>query len=421
MTNYKPRPENKREFLDKLITPYDKTVGNPNVVESKEIKPGQPEFNRAYEISQKNDTDINVSIGIKEIDEAVLFYFTNIIKPNVIKNNIRYIVPVIYGSPEKWKSVQVDGYYKDVAGKVQVPLIMFKRENIERNRDLGNKLDGNKVNNLILAERKYSRKNIYDNFNLLTNRVPEKQYVVTFPPDYVTITYSCIIYTDYVEQMDKLIEAINFTSDSYWGDPKSYQFRARIDSYTTQTSLEVDNERVVKSTFNIILNGYIIPDSINKEIASIHRLFSPSQIVFGLEVADTVEQFTANQNKAPRKSLGTVVAVDNTNLNISTEYNLSDITTDIVTYLNTNISKIGTVINSNTVTIVGSILTAPPTLPVTDINKFEVFCNGQYVEKTAITGFTESSGTITLTVNTSELGFTLEVTDEILIIGKFVA
>ncbi len=47
------------------------------------------------------------------------------------------------------------------------------------------------------------------------------------------------------------------------------------------------------------------------------------------------------------------------------------------------------------------------------------FINGQYVEPTAITSFTQSSGICTLVINTSQLGFTLAATDEIVAIGKF--
>ena len=37
-------------------------------------------------------------------------------------------VPVIYGSPERWKSIQKDAYYRDKKGAIMMPIIMFKRE-----------------------------------------------------------------------------------------------------------------------------------------------------------------------------------------------------------------------------------------------------------------------------------------------------
>jgi hypothetical protein len=414
---YKPRPENRREFMNKLVVPTDPTIGNPNQVYSETVRPGQPEFNRAYEISQKKDTDINVAIGIKDIDEAVLYYFQNVIKPSVTQNNIRRDVPVIYGAPERWKSVQADGYYKDFQGKIQVPLIMFKRDSIDRNRELGNKLDGNKVSNLVVVQKGFNRRNAYDNFAILTNRVPEKEYIVAFPPDYITVTYSCIIFTDFVEQMDKLVEAINFASDSYWGDPSKYQFRAKIDSYSTQTALEYGTDRAIKSTFNIVLNGYIIPDSINREIASVNRVYATSQVLFGFEAAGTMEEFSATVNKPARQSIGAIAAADS--INVTVNQTTTNISPESLVYINTNANLTGTVTATDTVTFAAGWLTAPTGLPTTSIGNFTFFCNGQFIEKTAIVSFTQFNSVSTLVVDSAALGFTLSSGDEVVAIGKF--
>ena len=83
-------------------------------------------------------------------------------------------------------------------------------------------------------------------------------------PDYVTLNYDCIISTYYVEQMNGIIEAINYASDSYWGNPERFQFRARIDSVATNVELPTGQERVVKSTFSIKMYGYIVPNPPNR-------------------------------------------------------------------------------------------------------------------------------------------------------------
>ena len=72
-------------------------------------------------------------------------------------------------------------------------------------------------------------------------------------PDYVTLTYSCIIYTNYVEQINKVIEAIQYASNSYWGDKNRFQFRAIIDSFSTVTEYTADNDRTSSAKFNITL------------------------------------------------------------------------------------------------------------------------------------------------------------------------
>lgn len=285
----KPIPVQRREFLNSFVNPISKETGNPNItVPTIDAPPGQPEFNRAFEISMKGDTDKIPTIGIKDIDEAVQYYFDNRLKLSVVQNNTKLMVPVIYGSPERWKSIQADGFYRDNNGKIQVPLIMYKRETIEQNRELTNKIDGNLAQNLMMLKKKFSRRNIYDNFYLLSDQRPQEEWMLAIVPDYVTITYSCILFTDFVEQNNKLVEAINFAAGSYWGDPQRFVFKTRIDSFSTQTILEEGTDRAIKSSFNMILTGYLIPDSINAEIARISTKFHNfTKVVFNPEVITT--------------------------------------------------------------------------------------------------------------------------------------
>ena len=140
-------------------------TGNPNLADN----PG-----RSGQISFKGDTTKPFSIGIQDIDEAVFYYFKNVIKPFVIHNGERLEVPIIYGSPEKWKSFQKDGYYRDLNGRIMAPLIMFKKNNIEKVRNLTNKLDANNANNIAIYGERYSRQNEYSKFNILNNVKPEK-------------------------------------------------------------------------------------------------------------------------------------------------------------------------------------------------------------------------------------------------------
>jgi hypothetical protein len=85
-------------------------------------------------------------------------------------------------------------------GKIQTPLIMLKRDSIEKNRGLGNKLDANAPQLYVTFEERYTKRNQYDNFSTLTNRKPQKEFTSVVVPDYVDITYSGIIWTDYVIQ-----------------------------------------------------------------------------------------------------------------------------------------------------------------------------------------------------------------------------
>lgn len=408
----KPIPKNPVEVVQDQITPYLANQGKP-------VSQTVFSENRGTDYSMRNDTVKDISIGLEDIDNAIMYYFNNVIKPNVVQNGQQIAVPVLYGSPERWKSVQTDGFYRDNNGKLMVPLIMFKRENIEKNRTLGNKLDGNTVHNYQVVGSKYNIRNAYDRFDIINNRIPSEQYYISTTPDYVTLTYNCIIFTDFVEQNNKLVEAINFAADSYWGDPRRYKFRSMIDSFATTTLLEAGNDRAAKSSFTIKVNGYMIPDTVNKDMATARsKFYTKSQVVFDLEtVSDINSVTTSSLNKIPTQ-MGSTSFIDSfpTTTNSITD----SIDSMTLTYLNTNKAVLAITVTSNNAIFPNGFLTAPSGLPATSVNSFTFFVNGQLIEPAAITSFIDNgNGTSTLIVNTTELGFSLQNTDEIIAIGKF--
>ena len=107
MAERKPIPKTQKEISIDQHIPYDKESGNPNL--------GVPsDNNRGTKQSFRGDNVKPFNIGIQDLDEAVFYYFQNVIKPSVYQNGERLPVPIIYGAPEKWKSYQKDGYYRDV-------------------------------------------------------------------------------------------------------------------------------------------------------------------------------------------------------------------------------------------------------------------------------------------------------------------
>ena len=269
-----PIPKTQKQILVDQQVPLDVEMGNPN-------NSNNP--NRATQTSFRNDNTKPFSISLQDIDSAIMYYFQNVIKPFVVQNEERIEVPVIYGSPEKWKSFQKDGYYRDANGATMAPLIMFKRDSIEKNRTVANKLDANKPNNYTVTEKQYSQGNVYSNFNVLTNRAPTTTYYASVVPDYLTLTYSCVVFTYYVAQLNKIVEAIEYASDAYWGNPEQFQFQTRIDTFNTVTELQNDAERLVRSTFNIKVYGYIVPEVLQKDLNSIKKFSSKSKIIINLE------------------------------------------------------------------------------------------------------------------------------------------
>ena len=276
----KPTPKTQREISLSLQQPYEQAgLGNPN---------NGTQQTRASKTSFRNDDIKPFTLGIADIDESIKYYIDNVIKPFVYQNGERLNIPVIYGNPEKWKGVQKDGYYRDKNGKIMCPLIMFKRDSLEKVRNIGNKVDANIPHLYASTTKRYTSKNAYSNFDILNNRVPVKENYLTVIPDYVTITYSCTIMTYYIEQLNKVVEAMNYASDSYWGNPERFKFQARISSFNLVTEAQINSERVVKSTFNIKLNGYLVPDVIQKELSAIKKVNSRAQVIITAETTGSL-------------------------------------------------------------------------------------------------------------------------------------
>lgn len=418
----KPIPRNIVQVEQSQIEAYITNVGKPSSEEGTVFSQ-----NRGRDISRKNDKIKDISIGLLDIDEAIQYYFDNTIQPSVIQNGVRLKVPVLYGDAEKWKLVQNDGFYRDHSGKIMAPLIMYKRTNIEKNRTLGNKLDGNEAHLFNVFETKYNKKNFYNKFDILTNTVPSKQYYVSVVPDYVTVTYECVLFTNFVEQNNKLIEAIEFASDSYWGNFKKFHFRTKIDTFAVTNVIEQDGDRVAKTTFTMTLNGYLIADSVNAKAAATNMFYSPSQVVFGVEVVGNAnETFVASSQIAASQGAGNTSFVGGgTNVtNTSVTNNITVVTGSLIdgSYLNINVTKIAdTVTAPNTAVFTGASIAQPVSgslLPPTSVSNFYFYINGQNIPSSYVT-LSSGSGNVTLTFNTASIGYSLISTDEITAVGKF--
>jgi hypothetical protein len=409
----KPIPRTIVDVLQSNITPY--TQDKPDINEGTVFS-----HNRARDLSFKGNKIKDISVGLEDLDNAIQYYFDNVIRPTVIQNSNRIAVPVIYGDAEKWKSVQNDGFYRDRDGKIMAPLIMYKRTNIEKNRTLGNKIDGNKVHNFQVFETRYDKRNQYDKFDILTNRIPSKQYYVSVVPDYVTVTYECVLFTNFVEQNNKLIEAIEFASDSYWGDFNRWHFRTRIDSFAVTNVIEQGADRAARTNFTMTLNGYLVSDTINKEMANADMFYSPAQVVFGLETTTDLTTVDSTTQMAANNTVGSTSFIGDGNIIYNTT--ISSAALGDLVYLNTNKPlKADTVTIPNQALFLGASLAQPPNgsqLPSTSINNFIFYINGQYVP-TSLASFVSDPNGIRIQFDTTQLGYVLEADDEVVAIGKF--
>ena len=238
-------------------------------------------FNRGRKISRNSpgaaDDVKNLSVGIMDMDSAIMYYFNEVIKPEVTVNEEKVKVPCIYASPERWNQITKQGFLRDKKRQIIVPLIVFKRTGMSRDDNMPiDKLDANDPKIFYSFQKRYSQQNRFDKFSVLQNLEPNREYYNVAMPDYVSLTYEFTIWTSYIEQMNSIVENINFSDGAYWGEPGKMRFRTKIESFSDAS--QVEGERLIKTTFGMNLNGYILPESFNDEITT-QKYLTPKKII----------------------------------------------------------------------------------------------------------------------------------------------
>ena len=253
-------------------------------------------LNRARQYKRDTDNVKDVSISLMDLDSAIMYYFTEVIKPTVVDNGETVKVPVMYASPERWFAVQKLGYMRDKKRQLILPAIAFRRTGMSKDETIPlDTMDPEEPKLHWQFERKYTEANRYDNFSVQQGIVPQREFYNVAVPDFMVLTYDFMIWTHYIEQMNKLVERINWSEGAYWGEPGKMKFRTSIDAYTDSTEVS-ERERIVRTEFSVTLKGYLIPEAFN-ELAGPHTMqkhLTPKTLTIGAEtdisVASIVKQ-----------------------------------------------------------------------------------------------------------------------------------
>ena len=260
--------------------------------------------NRVDQISTKNTTlrgnrqttivpgsnfSENYSITLKDVDTAVLNHVKNVMKPLVREANETFKVPVMYGNEERWKAVRKRGVLRDKNGALILPLIMLKRVEVARNdlsgQSYSHDVKGEFIN--VVRNTNWSKHNKYDRFSVQYGSKPAYENIVTGMPTYSNITYEFVLWTNFIEQMNPLIETFVDQSHTYWGGGTNLKFLCTTDSIIDASEMNQNGERFIKSTFNIIAQAYLLPEYLNSvitnKVSNMKKQLTPSKITFGYE------------------------------------------------------------------------------------------------------------------------------------------
>jgi hypothetical protein len=191
-----------------------------------------------------------------------------------------------------------------------------------------------------------------------------------------------------------------------------------IDSFTPTVELAQGQDRGVKATFSIKLNGYIITDTYNRDKANLKKFYSKSQVTFGFETVGDIETLTARaatpEAQAPARFFDGQTGLASTSSTSGT----GGMTAPEIAFLTLNTAAIANSITTNTATFTGrTIAMTPPGFTITE-ESFLVYVNGILIPPTQRTT-AQVSGDIVVTFNTALIKYVMKPEFEILLVGKY--
>jgi len=397
----------------------DRKTNKPNPNRTEGIF-NDPLLNRADQIRRDDDVIRTVKRTVFDIDYAIKWYIENEIQPQITANKNLIDVPVIFSNGEKWDNVRRLGYIRDEKGMLQSPLIMLKRNSMQE-RDNTRTLDVNRpqAGNQIIYRTKYNERNRYQDelFPIPTNEPQNSQkiYVVDVPK-YVNIEYDMMLWCDFTTQMNDLVDQIIPYGRFAWGN-EANKFATAIGSVSFETVNTVGEDRLVRATMPLTVMGTLLSEQETRK-STLRKMYSVKKVVFQTTV--DVDENIFNTTTVPQQLLDSSQTIaGGGSVIVNGGGTSTTVDSNSMAYLIGLVDKTATYVSATTVTVAGTPKINPSTLAFASVNEFDVYVNGQYIDKAAYTWTPDENTTQTIVFDTSTLGYDILNTDTVIVNGRW--
>ena len=368
-------------------------------------------LNRAEQTRRDDDVIRTPKRTAYDIDYAIKWYIENEIRPQVTVAGQLHPVPVIFANGEKWDNVRRLGYLRDEKGMLQSPVIMLKRNSIvERDTTRGLDVNRQQPGNHIIGKSKYNARNRYEDtlFPIpIVNNIQSEQIYVLDIPKYVTIMYDIMLWCDFTTQMNELVDQILPFNRFSWGN-EGNKFPVSMAEFSFETVNTIGEDRLVRSTNSLTVLGTLL-SAHETRLETIKKMYSVKKVSFDIVVTDNIFQTTAIPQQLLATQAGTII-INNIPVQI---------TPALMNYLTNLTDQLATYVNPSTVTVNAYAAVNPLSFMVSNVNEFDVYINGQYIDKLCYAWTPSDITTQTIVFDTTILGFTIDATDAIIINGRW--
>lgn len=216
----------------------------------------------------------------RDIDQAVLEYFTKTIAVFVIENNIKIDVPILMSGGERWAQLKNNRNLTDKDFQAVFPIGKLTRGAIE---PVVERYIYPANGNRITVHRELAPENAWKRTS--EGISPRKPISVSYdiePPTFVNVNYSLNFYTRYKRSINLIIEQILLNhvkfdlivNEAYYlrGELGSFENESNSDDFSDELKLEA-------ASTSIVVSGYIY-SKIKNNVLNFRKTYSPGRISF---------------------------------------------------------------------------------------------------------------------------------------------
>jgi hypothetical protein len=247
--------------------------------------------------------------------------------------------PVIFSSGERWALIKNNKMLRDRSGAIILPIITIQRSSISQtNDDITGRGINQNVGQLVIYKRLSEDDAEYQNLlnkqklntsDVTTQRLDKTKYdtliknkknnnifeIITIPtPQFYTIKYTVTVWTQYLQDLNHILEQLMAaylpvgmrtykitTKKGYW-------FLAKVDeNFKDETNFTdmTENERIIKSSFEITVPAYFIPGNDIPGVPNpVRRFISAPKITFHIGDSDLLDISNVEINDDKNVDLG---------------------------------------------------------------------------------------------------------------------
>ena len=222
-----------------------------------------------------------------------------------------------------------------------------------------------------------------------------------------------MIWCDFTEQMNYLVDQILPYSRFAWGN-ETNRFSTSLGQVSFETINTIGEDRLVRATIPLTVLGTLLSEQEVRR-STLRKAYSIKKVTF--ENVVDIDNDLFGSTTVSSKVLQAYAA--GASVTVTTPTTSTKLDPAIMAYLTNITEQQATYSSATTVTIAALAAINPVLLTTATKNEFDIYINGQYIDKSAYTWTPSDVSTQIIIFDTSILGYQIDASDIIIVKGRW--